>query len=47
MHGTNPDSEDELMKLYYILLRIMVLTALKMDDDQVLKNKSKSIHSTV
>ena len=47
MHGTNPDSEDELMELYYILLRIMILTALKMDDDQVLKNKSKSNHSTV
>jgi hypothetical protein len=41
MHGTNPDSENELIKLYYVLLRIIVLTILKIDDDQSLKLRVK------
>jgi hypothetical protein len=43
MHGTNPDSENELINLYYILLRIIVLTILKIDDDLYLKNKVAGI----
>ncbi len=39
MHGTNIDSENVLVNLYYVLLRIIVLTILKIDDDQYLKNK--------
>lgn len=39
MHGTNPNSEDELINMYYILIRIIVLTVLKMIDDQFLKPK--------
>lgn len=39
MHGTNPDSENELMQLYYVLLRIIVLTILKIDDDLTLNMK--------
>ncbi|RLD57384.1 MAG: hypothetical protein DRJ01_13920 [Bacteroidetes bacterium] len=36
VHGTNPDSENELIYLYYVLLRIIVLTILKIDDDLTL-----------
>ncbi|MEI6348884.1 MAG: hypothetical protein WCP69_13130 [Bacteroidota bacterium] len=36
-HGTNSDSESEIEKMYYILLRIIVLTLLKVDDDLLLK----------
>lgn len=39
MHGTNTMSEDEQENMYYILLRIIVLTLLKIDDDQRLKFK--------
>jgi len=39
MHGTNTMSEIEQKNLYYILLRIIVLTLLKIDDDQRLKFK--------
>jgi len=39
MHGTNTMSEVEQKNLYYILLRIIVLTLLKIDDDQRLKFK--------
>lgn len=36
-HGTNSDSEGEIKQMYYILLRIIVLTILKVDNDLVLK----------
>ena len=29
MHGTNPNSEDELINMYYILIRIIVLFLFK------------------
>lgn len=41
MHGTNTMSENEQVKLYYTLLKIIVLTILKIDDDQVLRFKVK------
>ena len=41
MHGTNPISENALVNLYYVLLRIIILTVLKIDDDQFLKQKIK------
>ncbi|MFP4023006.1 MAG: hypothetical protein ACLFVR_00665 [Thiohalospira sp.] len=44
MHGTNTMSEGEQVKLYYALLRIIVLTVLKIEDDQLLKNKVESIN---
>lgn len=37
-HGTNSDSESEIKNMYYILLRIIVLTVLKIDNDLVLKS---------
>ena len=37
MHGTNPNSENELINLYYVLLRIIILTTLKIDDDLSLR----------
>ncbi|QZT37639.1 hypothetical protein K5X82_01805 [Halosquirtibacter xylanolyticus] len=39
MHGTNPTSDSELINLYYVLLRIIVLTILKIDDDQSIKKQ--------
>lgn len=36
IHGTNPDSENEVINLYYMLLRIIVLAILKINDDQML-----------
>ncbi|MDX8339736.1 hypothetical protein SLH46_11115 [Draconibacterium sp. IB214405] len=42
MHGTNPDSENTLVNLYYILLKLIVLTVLKIHDDQYLKFKIKA-----
>lgn len=39
MHGTNPNSEEKLINMYYVLIRIIVLTVLKMIDDQLLKPK--------
>ncbi len=39
MHGTNTMSENEQKNLYYILLRIIILTLLKINDDQRLKFK--------
>ncbi len=39
MHGTNPNSENELINLYYVLLKIIVLTILKIDDDLSLRNQ--------
>lgn len=39
MHGTNTDSEDQLKKLYYIILRIIILAILKIDDDQILNQQ--------
>jgi len=38
MHGTNPNSENELLYSYYIILRIIVLTILKIDDDLTLSS---------
>ena len=40
-HGTNSDSEVEIKNTYYILLRIIVLTILKVDNDLFLKRKIK------
>ena len=37
MHGTNPISEKKQEHLYYVLLRILVLTVLKINDDQELR----------
>jgi len=39
-HGTNSDSEGEIKNMYYILLRIIVLTILKVDNDLLLKLKA-------
>ncbi|OJU55150.1 MAG: hypothetical protein BGN96_12505 [Bacteroidales bacterium 45-6] len=39
-HGTNSDSEGEIKNMYYILLRIIVLTILKVDNDLLLKLKT-------
>ena len=39
-HGTNSDSEGEIKHMYYILLRIIVLTILKVDNDLLLKLKT-------
>ena len=39
-HGTNSDSESEIKNMYYILLRIIVLTVLKVDNDLYLKKIS-------
>jgi len=39
-HGTNSDSESEIKNMYYILLRIIVLTILKVDNDLLLKLKT-------
>ncbi len=38
-HGTNSDSEGEIKHMYYILLRIIVLTILKVDNDLLLNQK--------
>lgn len=42
MHGTNHVSQNELIHLYYVLLRIIILTILKIDDDLFLKKKIES-----
>jgi hypothetical protein len=39
-HGTNSNSEGEIENMYYILLRIIVLTVLKVDNDLLLKLKT-------
>jgi len=39
-HGTNSDSESEIKNMYYILLRIIVFTILKVDNDLLLKLKT-------
>jgi len=39
-HGTNSYSESEIKNMYYILLRIIVLTILKVDNDLYLKKIS-------
>ena len=39
-HGTNSDSESDIKNMYYILLRIIVLTVLKVDNDLYLKKIS-------
>jgi hypothetical protein len=39
-HGTNSDSESEIKNMYYILLKIIVLTVLKVDNDLYLKKIS-------
>lgn len=39
-HGTNSDSEGEIKNMYYIFLRIIVLTILKVDNDLLLKLKT-------
>lgn len=43
MHGTNHVSQNELIHLYYVLLRILILTILKIDDDLFLKKKIEAL----
>jgi hypothetical protein len=47
MHGTNTMSEVEQKNMYYMLLRIIVLTILKIDDDQRLKFKLEYSQSEI
>jgi hypothetical protein len=39
-HGTNSFSENEHKNDYYTLIRIIILTLMKIEDDILIKNKS-------